>query len=84
MSLDTFNQKKDEEMRESYETTLKDGKKDNAVAFLKNISRKEVERKRSVTFSITESQLNKMDKAARQNGFKNRSEFLASIIDAIQ
>lgn len=72
MSLDTFNQKKDEEMRESYETTLKDGKKDNAVAFLKNISRKEVERKRSVTFSITESQLNKMDKAARQNGFKNR------------
>ncbi|AEV96153.1 MULTISPECIES: ribbon-helix-helix domain-containing protein [Lactobacillaceae] len=83
MSLDTFNKKKDEEMRESYETTLKDGKKDNAVAFLKNISRKEVERKRSVTFSITESQLNKMDKAARQNGFKNRSEFLASIIDAI-
>ena len=83
MSLDTFNQKKDEEMRESYETTLKDGEKDNAVAFLKNISRKEVERKRSVTFSITESQLNKMDKAARQNGFKNRSEFLASIIDAI-
>ena len=83
MSLDTFNQKKDEEMRESYETTLKDGKKDNAVAFLKNISRKEVERKRAVTFSITESQLNKMDKAARQNGFKNRSEFLASIIDAI-
>ena len=83
MSLDTFNQKKDEEMRESYETTLKDGKKDNAVAFLKNISRKEVERKRSVTFSITESQLNKMDKAAHQNGFKNRSEFLASIIDAI-
>lgn len=83
MSLDTFNQKKDEEMRESYETTLKAGKKDNAVAFLKNISRKEVERKRSVTFSITESQLNKMDKAARQNGFKNRSEFLASIIDAI-
>jgi hypothetical protein len=71
MSLDTFNQKKDEEMRESYETTLKD------------ISRKEVERKRSVTFSITESQLNKMDKAARQNGFKNRSEFLSSIIDAI-
>ncbi|MGA3387037.1 ribbon-helix-helix domain-containing protein [Lactiplantibacillus pentosus] len=83
MSLDTFNQKKDEEMRENYETTLKDGKKDNAAAFLKNISRKEVERKRSVTFSITESQLNKMDKAARQNGFKNRSEFLASIIDAI-
>lgn len=45
-------------MRESYETTLKDNKND-AVAFLKNISRKEVERKRSVTFSITESQLKK-------------------------
>lgn len=81
MSLDSFNHKKDEEMRESYETTLKDNKKD-AVAFLKNISRKEVERKRSVTFSITESQLKKMD-TARPNGFKNRSEFLASIIDAI-
>ena len=39
MSLDSFNHKKDEEMRESYETTLKDNKKD-AVAFLKNISRK--------------------------------------------
>lgn len=82
MSLDSFNHKKDEEMRESYETTLKDNRKD-AVAFLKNISRKEVERKRSVTFSITESQLKKMDTAARKNGFKNRSEFLASIIDAI-
>ncbi|WP_436696762.1 hypothetical protein [Lactiplantibacillus plantarum] len=58
MSLDSFNHKKDEEMRESYEATLKDNKKD-AVAFLKNISRKEVERKRSVTFSITESQLKK-------------------------
>lgn len=83
MSLDSFNHKKDEEMRKSYETTLKDNSKDNAVAFLKNISRKEVERKRSVTFSITESQLKKMDTAARKNGFKNRSEFLASIIDAI-
>ena len=77
-----LNTEKDEEMRESYETTLKDNK-NNAVAFLKNISRKEVERKRSVTFSITESQLKKMDTAARKNGFKNRSEFLASIIDAI-
>jgi metal-responsive CopG/Arc/MetJ family transcriptional regulator len=36
-----------------------------------------------VTFSITESQLKKMDKTAHENGFKNRSEFLASIIDAI-
>ena len=36
MSLDSFNHKKDEEMRESYETTLKDNK-NNAVAFLKNI-----------------------------------------------
>ena len=26
MSLDSFNHKKDEEMRESYETTLKDNK----------------------------------------------------------
>ena len=40
MSLDSFNHKKDEEMRESYETTLKDNK-NNAVAFLKNISRKD-------------------------------------------
>ncbi|MBS0936365.1 ribbon-helix-helix domain-containing protein [Lactiplantibacillus plantarum] len=83
MSIDSFNQKKDEEVRQNYKATLQDNKKNKAAEFLKNINRKEVERKRSVTFSITESQLKKMDKAARQNGFKNRSELLASIIDAI-
>lgn len=83
MSLDSFNHKKDEEMKENYASTLKDAKESNATAFLKNISPKETERKRSVTFSITERQLNKIDKAARQNGFRNRSEFLASIIDAL-
>lgn len=69
MSLDSFNHKKDEEMRESYETTLKDNKKD-AVAFLKNISRKEVERKRSVTFSITESQLKKWIRLPKKTDLK--------------
>lgn len=83
MSIDSFNHKRDEEMKESYEATLQDNKSADSVAFLKNISRKKVEYKRSVTFSITESQINKMDKVARQNGFKNRSAFLASIIDAI-
>lgn len=39
MSLDSFNHKKDEEMRESYETTLKDNKND-AVAFLKKYQSK--------------------------------------------
>ncbi|MCL3859382.1 hypothetical protein [Pediococcus pentosaceus] len=83
MSLDSFNHKKDEEMRESYETTLKDNKKD-AVAFLKNISRKEVERQcDQLPYSITESQLKKNGYGCPKNGFKNRSEFLASIIDAI-
>ncbi|WP_241679859.1 hypothetical protein [Ligilactobacillus salivarius] len=69
MSLDSFNHKKDEEMRESYETTLKDNKND-AVAFLKNISRKEVERKRSVTFSITESQLKKWTQLPEKTDLK--------------
>ncbi|MEM5031253.1 hypothetical protein AAEZ42_00160 [Limosilactobacillus fermentum] len=69
MSLDSFNHKKDEEMRESYETTLKDNKND-AVAFLKNISRKEVERKRSVTFSITESQLKKWTRLPEKTDLK--------------
>ncbi|WP_241680994.1 hypothetical protein [Ligilactobacillus salivarius] len=69
MSLDSFNHKKDEEMRESYETTLKDNK-NNAVAFLKNISRKEVERKRSVTFSITESQLKKWTQLPEKTDLK--------------
>lgn len=41
------------------------------------------EKKRSVTFSITESQLKKMDQEARKNGFKNKSEMLASFIDAL-
>ncbi|GAW65035.1 hypothetical protein FC65_GL001213 [Ligilactobacillus acidipiscis DSM 15836] len=83
MSLDSFNKKKDEEMKENYQATLDDKKKQSSVDFISKISRKESERKRSVTFSITESQLKKMDKKARENGFKNRSEFLASIIDAI-
>lgn len=41
------------------------------------------EKKRSVTFSITESQLKKMDQEARKNGFKNKSKMLASFIDAL-
>ncbi|GEN49018.1 MULTISPECIES: ribbon-helix-helix domain-containing protein [Ligilactobacillus] len=82
MSLDSFNKKKDEEMKENYQETLKNDKQ-SSTDFISKISRKEVERKRSVTFSITESQLKKMDKTAHENGFKNRSEFLASIIDAI-
>lgn len=82
MSLGSFNNKKDEEIKENYQSTLEDDKQ-NYVDFLNKITRKEIERKRSVTFSITESQLKKMDKTAHDNGFKNRSEFLASIIDAI-
>lgn len=82
MSLGSFNNKKDEEIKENYQSTLEDDKQ-NSVDFLNKITRKEIERKRSVTFSITESQLKKMDKTAHDNGFKNRSEFLASIIDAI-
>ncbi|GFK25267.1 MAG: ribbon-helix-helix domain-containing protein [Tetragenococcus halophilus] len=83
MSLNSFNKKKDEEMKENYQATLDGKTKRSSDDFLSKISRKESERKRSITFSITESQLKKMDKKALENGFKNRSEFLSSIIDAI-
>lgn len=82
MSLQSFNKHKDEELKEAYQDTL-DNKTEVSSDFINNISPRLSERKRSVTFSITESQLKKMDKKAIEKGFKNRSEFLASIIDAI-
>ena len=45
MSLDSFNKKKDEEMKENYQETLKNDKQ-SSTDFISKISRKEVERKR--------------------------------------
>ena len=41
------------------------------------------EGKKSVTFSITETELDIFEKEARERGFKNKSEFLAFIINNI-
>lgn len=88
MSFEAFNKDKDEAVKNNLKSTINpetsEGESVNktlqAIISPKN---KPEEKKRSVTFSITESQLKKMDQEARKNGFKNKSEMLASFIDAL-
>ena len=63
--------------------TIKDTTNDTINDTSIGLAQQTDEKKRSVTFSITESQLKKMDQEARKNGFKNKSEMLASFIDAL-
>lgn len=85
MSFDTFNKSKDEEVKKNFQETLNSQpeKKSISIDQFKKLTPDKEEKKRSVTFSITESQLEKIDREARERGFKNRSELLASFIDAL-
>ena len=58
---------------------IEEGKKINIP---KKINQRK-EGKKSVTFSITETELDIFEKEARERGFKNKSEFLAFIINNI-
>ena len=73
MSLKSFDNTKDEEYKNNFSDVIEEGKKIN--------QRKEG--KKSVTFSITETELDIFEKEARERGFKNKSEFLAFIINNI-
>lgn len=86
MSLDAFNKSKDLAVKTNMESTIdpkKDSKRLNLSDIVNHKDESEKSHKRSITFSITDSQLKKIDKEARNRGFKNRSSFLSSIIDAL-
>ena len=88
MSFEAFNKDKDEAVKNNLKSTIKPETSEGesvkkALQAIISPKNKPQEKKRSVTFSITESQLKKMDQEARKNGFKNKSEMLASFIDAL-
>ena len=77
MSLKSFDNTKDEEYKNNFSDVIEEGKKINIP---KKINQRK-EGKKSVTFSITETELDIFEKEARERGFKNKSEFLAFIIN---
>ena len=79
MRLKSFDNTKDEEYKNNFSDVIEEGKKINIP---KKINQRK-EGKKSVTFSITETELKKKEKEARERGFKNKSEFLAFIINNI-
>lgn len=88
MSFEAFNKDKDEEVKNNLKSTINPETNEEesvkkALQAIISPKNKPEEKKRSVTFSITESQLKKMNQEARKNGFKNKSEMLASFIDAL-
>lgn len=79
MSLKSFDNTKDEEYKNNFSDVIEEGKKINIP---KKINQRK-EGKKSVTFSITETELDIFEKEARERGFKNKSEFLAFIINNV-
>lgn len=89
MSLNSF-EKMNQQSKAKYEEVLTEDKKENATTVPANeeskimIPQRKVvtkETKKAVSFSVTDSQLEKFEKEATERGFKNRSEFLGFIID---
>lgn len=88
MSFEAFNKDKDKAVKNNLKSTINPETSEGesvkkALQAIISPKNKPEEKKRSVTFSITESQLKKMDQEARKNGFKNKSEMLSSFIDAL-
>lgn len=88
MSFEAFNKDKDKAVKNNLKSTINPETSEGesvkkALQAIISPKNKPEEKKRSVTFSITESQLKKMDQEARKNGFKNKSEMLASFIDTL-
>lgn len=79
MSLKSFDNTKDENYRNNLSEVIDNKGK---ISIPKKISIKK-ESKKSVTFSITDTELERFEKEARLRGFKNKSEFLAFIIENI-
>ncbi|RMC38098.1 hypothetical protein F5ESL0236_07650 [Lactobacillus sp. ESL0236] len=83
-----FSKNHDEEIKKNFQNTLDElpeNKEKNSIGkkIELNITAKSKVHKQSVTFSITPDQLEKLNKIARERGFKGRSDLLSAIIDAL-
>lgn len=84
MSLKSFNSANDEQVKKNLEETINNTNiKDTGLISKLHISQKPKEKKGAFTYSILASQNDKLEKMARERGFKNKSEFLSAIIDAL-
>lgn len=86
MSFDAFNNNKDQEIKRNLENTIDPKKKTKtqvSIDQIKNVMPERKEKKHSITFSLTESQIDKLDYEAQKRGFKNRSQFIAEFIDLL-
>lgn len=79
MSLNSFDKNKDEEFKNEVSDAINKSQK---IKIPSN-SNTHKEFKKSVTFSITDKQLEIIEAEARKRGFKNKSEFLSFIIENI-
>lgn len=82
MSLSSFSKAKDEMVKTNIEKTIENNNVKqlvNNIAFKNNVK----EDKRPVSFSLTNTQLKKLEDKAHENDFKNRSEFLSALIDEL-
>lgn len=87
----TFSSKKDEETKKNFEATLAstESKKNTSVpssSIKVKVMNKQREKKhkQSYTFSLSEEQMEKFNRTAREKGYKGRSDFLAAIIDSLE
>lgn len=84
-----FSNHRDAETKKNFKETLdtakatNEKKASNPKIELKPLERKTVH-KQSVTFSITPIQLEKLNRYARDNGFKGRSDLLSAMIDSLK
>lgn len=86
MSFSSFNKENDLKVKENLEETINGvneiSLKQDILSQL-NLTKEPVEKKISFTYSTYPSQNEKMEKLAKEKGFKNKSEFLSAIIDAL-
>lgn len=85
----TFSQQRDEETKKNFKETLDTaptGNKQKASPSKIDLKplHQETVHKQSVTFSISPTQLEKLNSYARKNGFKGRSDLLSAIIDSLE
>jgi hypothetical protein len=87
----TFSSKKDEETKKNLEKTLASTENKNTPAASSSsikvnvMSKQRVKKnKQSYTFSLSEEQMEKFNRTAREKGYKGRSDFLAAIIDSLE
>ena len=86
MSFDTFNKDKDEIVKQNLKEKIDpEPKKEDAIqsvisSILKSNDMKS-EKKKSVTLSLTEIQIKKIEEQEQKHGFKTKSKLLAYLIN---